>query len=239
VLWYKAWLETRSRFLTLLCGMTAIRIFFVHHAESVLLPKAEIDTYQMLYFANHYLVGLWVLSVVLLGMGGLIRERAAGASSFTLALPVSRLRLVGVQIAMGVAESVALAAIPWGAILLTSHLNAREFPISQAAFYAVLLVAGGLSYFGLSVLVSSLIEGEFTAPAVAYGVTVLSGIVFGTVESFRPYLDVWRFMGGDNQLNKSTYLLTGPFPWASTIASLTVAAMLLGAAVVVIQRQEF
>jgi ABC-2 type transport system permease protein len=217
VLWYKAWLETRSRFLASLCGMTVILTFFVHHAESVISPLPKTDTYQIFFFANQYLVGFWILSVVLLGMGGLIRERAVGTSSFTLALPVS----------------------PWIVILLTSNLNAREFPISQAGFYATLLVSGGLIYFSLSVLISSLIEGEFTAPAVAYGLTVLSVMFFATDDRIRPYADVWRYMSGNNQLNKSTYLLTGPFPWTGFVASVAVAGALLLASVVVIQRREF
>jgi ABC-2 type transport system permease protein len=239
VLWYKAWLETRSRFLASLCGMTVILTFFVHHAESVISPLPKTDTYQIFFFANQYLVGFWILSVVLLGMGGLIRERAVGTSSFTLALPVSRVRLAGVHIAVGICQAILLAAVPWIVILLTSNLNAREFPISQAGFYATLLVSGGLIYFSLSVLISSLIEGEFTAPAVAYGLTVLSVMFFATDDRIRPYADVWRYMSGNNQLNKSTYLLTGPFPWTGFVASVAVAGALLLASVVVIQRREF
>ncbi len=49
-----------------------------------------------------------------------------------------------------------------------------------------LLVSGGLIYFSLAVLVSSLVEGEFTAPAVAYGLTVLSVMSSETLMDFVP-----------------------------------------------------
>jgi ABC-type transport system involved in multi-copper enzyme maturation permease subunit len=239
VLWYKAWLETRSRFLASLCGITIFVSLFLNHIERVLSPAPVRDTYYFFFVLQHYLMGLWMLAAVLLAMGGLIRERAAGVSSLTLALPVGRARLVGVQIASGVFETILLAVIPWGAMLLTTRLNGRPFPIVQAAFYSLLLVSGGLIYFALAVLISSLIEGEYTAPAVAYGLVIGSGVTLSNWDSLRPYADIWRFMGGDDQLKKSTFLLSGPFPWMGVLASLSVATMLLLASVVVIRNREF
>lgn len=239
MLWYKAWLETRSRFLASLCGITILVSLFLNHIERVLSPAPVQDSYYFLFVLQHYLMGLWMLAAVLLAMGGLIRERAVGVSSLTLALPVSRGRLVGVQIALGVFEAVLLALIPWGAMLLTTRLNGRPFPIAQAAFYSLLLVSGGLIYFALAVLISSLIEGEYTAPAVAYGLVIGSGVTLSNWDSLRPYADIWRFMGGDNHFNKSTSLLSGPLPWIGVLASLSVATMLLLASVVVIRNREF
>jgi ABC-2 type transport system permease protein len=239
VLWYKAWLETRSRFLASLCVVTSVVVLAVHHEEYVLSPVPERDTYQLLFFVHHYLMGLWMLCVVLLGMGGLIRERAAGASSYTLALPVSRVRLVAIQVAVGLLEAIGLAVIPWAAILLTTAIKDRPFPLSQAVFYVLLLISGGLVYFALSVLISSLLEGEYTAPAVAYGIMILSGVICANSESLRPYADLWRFMGGNNHFNDSTYLLSGPFPWLGALAGISVTAFLLLASVGVVYRRDF
>ena len=182
---------------------------------------------------------VWILCVILLGMGGLVRERAVGASSFTLALPVSRHRLVAVRIALGLFEAISLAAAPWLTILLIMESFKRPVLVSQAAFYFALLITGGLIYFAMAVLISSLIEGEYTAPAVAYGVSILAGIVGGNAAWLRPYADIWRFMGGDNHLNRNTFFLSGPFPWAGAVAGLSVATVLLLASVVVIQSREF
>jgi hypothetical protein len=61
--------------------------------DSVLLDRLQ----QILVF-------LWIFVVVLLGMGGIVREKAIGTSSLSLALPV-RARLMGVRVAMGVIGS--------------------------------------------------------------------------------------------------------------------------------------
>lgn len=241
MLWYKAWLETRARFLSCLFGITLIIAFFVHHAESIILPqwRHSNSSNNLVFFAQGYLTGVWILSVILLGMGGLVRERAVGTSPFTLALPVSRTRLIGVRMALVIFQAISLAVIPWIAIIVITHLAGSPILLSQAAFYLLLLISGGLIYLAMAILISSLIEGEYTAPAVAYGLTILTGIVFGNVSRLRPYLDIWRFMGGDNHLDKSTYLLVGPFPWAGASACLFIAAAMLFSSVLAIQRQEF
>lgn len=241
MLWYKAWLETRSRFVACLLGIALIIAFFVHHAESIILPqwRRPDSSNNIVFFAHGYLVGIWILCVILLGMGGLIRERAVGTSSFTLALPVSRARLVGVRIAVASLQAVALAVVPWATIILLTHLAGSPVRLSQACFYLSLLISGGFVYLGLAVLISSLIEGEYTAPALAYGLTIFTGLLFGNVTWLRPYVDIWRFMGGDNHLNKHTFLLFGPFPWIGILACLSAAALMLAASVVVIQRREF
>jgi ABC-2 type transport system permease protein len=249
VLWYKAWLETRARFLASLAGITAVVVLTVHHIEYVFRPVGLTgETYltavrrnagEIFRTGQHTLVGIWLLAVILLGMGGLIRERAVGASSLTLALPISRRRLVSTQAAVSVLEAISLAVFPWIAILLTMKLGGLPVSFSQAAFYLGLLTSGGLTYLGLSVLVSSSIEGEYTAPAVAYGLTFFSLIVCASVESIRPYADLWRFMGGDNHFSESTSCLVGPFPWVGALAALFGAIILLMASVVVIERREF
>lgn len=67
MLWYKAWLETRSRFLASLFGITIIISFFVHHGERLFPPGPKTATYSVIFFAHQYLVGIWILSVILLG----------------------------------------------------------------------------------------------------------------------------------------------------------------------------
>lgn len=241
MLWYKTWLETRSRFLASLCGVSLIVVFFAHHAESLMEPgpRAEVYTRNVVFYSHQYLMFVWILCVILLGMGGLVRERAMGVSSFTLALPVGRTRLVTIRIALGIVEAVALAVVPWAAIFFIMRSFGEPVALSQAAFYLCLLLSGGLVFLALAVLISSLIEGEYTAPAVAYGLTILTGVLCGNVALLRPYTDIWRFMGGDNHLDKNTFLLLGPFPWVGAAASLTVATALFLVAVSTIHEREF
>ena len=54
--------------------------------------------------------------------------------------------------------------------------------IAQVGLYILLLVGGSLVYFAMAVLVSSVFAGEYTAPALAFGVVLLAAIMF----------DAWR-----------------------------------------------
>jgi ABC-2 type transport system permease protein len=179
---------------------------------------------------------MWILAVVLLGMGGIVRERAIGTSSLTLSLPVSRARFLGIRIGMGVLEAIALAVVPWTTIFIVSSFSRMPILITQVGFYVLLLIGGGSAYFAMAVLVSSLIEGEYTAPAVAFGLVLLTAIVLDAW--LRPF-NLWRLLTGDFYIDRHTYLLSWPFPWRGTLASMSAAALMLLTAVKVIQKREF
>jgi ABC-type transport system involved in multi-copper enzyme maturation permease subunit len=161
MLWYKAWLETRSRFLISLVGMVALCSVFVLHGDRDAIYEVPADYYNYVLFAGHQiLVMMWALAVTLIMMGGLLREKATGSSAFTLALPVSRTRLMVVRICMGLAQAAVLAIVPWAAMFTVGSIFGKTHSVSQAAFYLVLLLGGGLVFFAMAVLISSLISGE-------------------------------------------------------------------------------
>jgi len=216
--------------------LTAFCALFIHHAQGFLRPEWKTDFYRLLFIAQEYVVIVWILSVVLLGMGGLVREKATGTSSLTLSLPVSRAHLLGVRIAVGILEAISLGVVPWVTIFLVSYAGGMPVLLWQVAFYALLLVAGGLVYFAMAVLVSSLVEGEYTAPAVAFGLVFLAAILF---DAWLRRFNLWRLVTGDFYIDRNTYLLSGHFPWLGTLASLSAAALMLLASVRVIQRREF
>ena len=113
MLWYKAWLETRSRFLISLVGMVALCSVFVLHGDRDAIYEVPANYYNYVLFAGHQiLVMMWVLAVTLTMMGGLLREKAAGSAAFTLALPVSRGRLMMVRICTGLVQTATLAIAP-------------------------------------------------------------------------------------------------------------------------------
>jgi hypothetical protein len=68
--------------------------------------------------------------------------------------------------------------VPWTTIFLVSSLSRMPILITQVGFYVLLLIGGGSAYLAMAVLVSSLIEGEYTAPAAAFGLVLLSAIIF-------------------------------------------------------------
>jgi len=137
---------------------------------------------------------------------------------------------------MGVLEAIVLAVVPWATILLVSSLGGMPILVSQVGFYVLLLVGGGSSYFGMAVLVSSLVEGEYTAPAVTFGLVLLTTVVFDAW--LRPF-NLWRLVTGDYYIDRHTFLLSGHFPWLGTLASLSTATLMVLASVKVIQTREF
>jgi ABC-2 type transport system permease protein len=238
VLWYKVWLETRGRFLISLVGITAICCLYVFHEDGQALSYTKMSYYYVVLYAGHgSLVGFWVLAVTLLAMGGLVREKAVGASFFTLALPVSRARLAGVRIGIILLEAITLGIVPWTAMFVVACVAGKPLALEQAGFYLVLLVGAGVTFFAIAILVSSLVEGEYTAPVVAFGVIISLAFLFD-VSTLRPY-SLWRLIMGSDLVDRKTYLLLGPIPWLQMAGSLTIAGALLLISVRAIQRREF
>jgi ABC-2 type transport system permease protein len=199
-------------------------------------PELKSDFNRLLFVNQQFLVIMWVLAVVLLGMGGIVREKAVGTSSLTLALPVTRRRLLGVRVGMGVLEATVLGVVPWVAVFLVSFFARKPILITQVASYVLLLVGGGLVYFALAVLISSLVSGEYTAPALAFGIVLLAAMLF---DAWLRQFNVWRLVTGDFSIDRSTYFLSGHLPWLGILSSLSIAALMLLASNFVVQRREF
>jgi ABC-type transport system involved in multi-copper enzyme maturation permease subunit len=238
MLWYKAWLETRSRFQIALLGIVALCSFQVFYEDKSATSLEKADYYYRVYSDGQMLLAItWVIAVTLLMMGGLLREKASGASSFTLALPVSRARLVLVRIGMGLMQSAVLAIVPWSAMFLIGSAVGNTHSVSLVFFYIVLLVGGGSLYFAIALLISSVVEGEYTAPILSYGIFVASLIVLSG-EKLRPY-NPWMFITGLGYLHWQPSFTVGPIPWLHIVVTLLIALTLMVISIKAIQRREF
>ncbi|MDQ6678190.1 MAG: hypothetical protein M3Z09_12945 [Acidobacteriota bacterium] len=238
MLWYKAWLETRARFLISLFGILALCSRFVFHGNQQALPYTGTGWYYGVLHSGHALLAtLWILAVTLLMMGGLLREKAVGASSFTLALPVSRARLMAIRVSTGLIQAMLLVIVPWSAMFLVGAVTGKTHSVSQAFFHIVLLASGGLLFFAIALLVSSLVEGEYTAPIVSYGIVMAIAVAFNDA-SLRAY-SPWGFITGAAYFDRDTALLTGSIPWTSVTVYVLLAAVLIAVSVKVIQWREF
>ena len=238
MLWYKAWLETRGRFLISLFGITALCAYSVFHGDRQALSYTKLDYYYAVLHGSHSLLTmLWVMAVTLLMMGGLLREKALGAASFTLALPVSRARLMGVRISVGVIQALTLVIVPWSVMFLVGSIAGKTHSISQAWFHIVLLSGGGVLFFAIALLISSLIEGEYTSPIVSYGIVIAIAVAL-TDPSLRAY-SPWAYMLGSEYFDRHKYLLVGPIPWMPVALYVSLAAILAVISVKAIQRREF
>jgi ABC-2 type transport system permease protein len=237
MLWYKAWLETKARFVIALTGITLMCSYVVFHNDRNTYPFTADAWYNgALNLGHGILVLTWTVAATLLAMGGLLREKASGASAFTLALPVGRTSLIAVRIAVGLLQSILLGIVPWVGMYFVDSVFGKTHSVPQAVFRVVLILSGGLICFSLAILVSSLVEGEYTAPVVGLGSIAVIAIGFSD-PPFRAY-NPWVFMTGSEYLQKSTMLLAGPIPWFHVAANLAVAAVLLLLAVRSIQKRD-
>jgi ABC-2 type transport system permease protein len=238
MLWYKAWLETRSRFLICLLGMVALCSASVLYGDRNVAYEVGSDYYNFVLFEGHQLLVLmWTLATTLIMMGGLLREKANGSSSFTLALPVSRRRLMVVRICIGLSQAFVLAIVPWVAMFSVSSVFGKTRSFSQAGCYIVLLLGGGILFFAVAVLASSLIGGEYTAPAVSFGAVIFIAVVLSSA-AMRRY-SPWEFMTGARYRIEQTNRLSLPIPWLQGAIYIFIAGLLLAISVKAIERREF
>ena len=248
MLWYKAWRESRSRFVLAAVAVTLYSVSVLVNARTAF-PPPEVPQLPYSAFVWGEFYAPWravafIVVALVLGLGGLQRERAAGTSPFTLALPVGRGRLVGTRFFVGLLELSAVALIPVVVVPFLSPVLAHQsYPASQNVQYAALFVSWGVVWFAIAFLWSVIFRGEFTAAAVA----ILSPFAYMVV-----YADVSRggqrffaanpaamMSGGLDRHLGGRMLLVDPLPWPAMVVLAVIAAAVLCSAWRITVRQNF
>jgi ABC-2 type transport system permease protein len=252
MLWYKAWLETRWRFLIGLAIMmcSAAAVVFTYHKMLellVLVPGEEVGgelgrrIREAATLAREYRGYVWsqgfgqnltemgTLFAVLLGTGGLHSGRA---SLFTLSLPASRKRLLGTGAAAGLAEWSALAIVPSLLIVVLSPAIGERYAVSSALAHAVCLFAAGAVFFSLAVLMSTAFP-DLWRPLL---ITLVAAIAIALVEEVVP---AFSGRGLFSVMSGETYFRTGQLPWGGLLVSGALSAALLYGASANFSRRDF
>jgi ABC-2 type transport system permease protein len=250
MLFYKAWRETRARFLIGAALLAALCLGAVLFQERLRLapglPNFRSTTYsehiyQFIYAGSAKGVYL-VLILPFLGAGGLRRERARGVASFTLALPVSRSRIAAVQFAVGVLESAVLAVLPVCVIPAVSRLIQQSYPVSEALRFGVLWFGCGLIILAAAFFYSAALPGDYGAPIAAI-VTLFAFDTVVSTSALLPYhLKIGWIAAGHGSRGPGAALrgaALDPIPWATLIAFCAVALAVFAAGIVVMRRQDY
>jgi ABC-type transport system involved in multi-copper enzyme maturation permease subunit len=241
---YKAWLETRGRFLAGLALLVAISAYTVVRAPGIIHDRKQFRQEHILYaqyiwilLYKGYLQSLWILSAVMLGLGGLWREKAAGVAGFTLSLPVSRRQLVLVRALVGAAEAATLAVIPSVTVWAISRLSGQSYPLNEAIMHSILMAGGGLIFYGSGLLLSHLMQGEFSAPTLGLGACLVLYVAFHLlrIETYNPF----DLMSGKHYLDPNTFLLSGDLPLLPLAVFLVLSVLLIFTSVKVAELREF
>ena len=244
LLW-KAWLETRARFVSALAVLSILGVSTVLRAPATIAGWESIHVneqmsypmYIWLSLSHGFLQFLWIVAVVILGLGGLLRERSAGSSSFTLSLPVTRSAHVRARAAVGAVEATLLGFVPGLIVVALSPMEGLTYPAEQALIFGALLVTAGFVFYGLSFFLSHILHGEYAAPGVALGL-IAGFYVLTKIPGFES-LNVFDAMDGKLNLVGHTFYMGSSYPVATIAASLAAAISLIALSTLRVRRVEF
>jgi len=243
MLWYKAWRESRTRFLLSAVTIAGVCILFTLIQGDA---RASLDSEPLTYVGyiwrviyKGYLRELFILLVLLLGVGGLLRERAYGTASHTLALPIGRWRIVVTRAVTGLLEVVVLSLLPALVIPVLSPVLHQAYPWSQALQFSLLWSIAGALIFAMGFLCSAVFAGEYSAPVVAF-VALLAYSAIADLP-FLNRFDIHALMSGAGTpyFRSDARLITGPLPWMSLAAIFLLTLSTIAAACRITQRQDF
>jgi len=253
MLWYKAWLETRWRFLIglvlLMCSAAAV--VFAYSQVLSLLPlvpatgggevgfqirekAALLTTYRGYVWSQWFgqnMAQLWTFFAVAIGAGGLLNQSSRGAL-YTLSMPVSRAQLLGVRASLSLAELFVLAFLPSLALPVLSPLVGQRYGIGDALVHASCMFLGGSVFFSLTFLLSTVFS-DIWRPALiaigaAFGLGLFEQMLHGTLPSSLFYVS-----------SAERYFRGMGIPWTGLAIHVALSGALFYGAVVNIARQDF
>jgi ABC-type transport system involved in multi-copper enzyme maturation permease subunit len=248
MLFYKAWRESRTRFL---CAAAAVALYssgaLLDARVSFPPPEYPMLPYTAFVWATFYgplRAVVFSLIALVLSLGGVRRERAAGTSSFTLALPVSRGELLRARVVVGLLELVALAIIPMVVVPALSPAIARHsYPLSQSVRFGLLFMSWGVVWFAIGFVWSVLFAGEYTAAALSMLTPVSYMVIYANVsrggQRFPEANPFAMMSGGLDSSFGGMAVLTDPLPWHVIFVLTVIAAGLLFGAWRLTLRQDF
>ena len=258
MLWHKAWLETRGRFLgglalSVIVGCGAIYDF---RATERLLPvvrtidPATLDmsgplgaaikeslqaqqSFRGFVWWQWYRQNLTYLVVIfgaLLGAGGLL-AKSEGATLFTLSLPISRNRLIGTRAATGLAELLALSIVPSLILPLMAPSIGQTYSIVDVLAHGACMFVVGSVFFSLAALLSNDYADVWRPVLIACVVAA----VIGMLEYIPPIgqFGMFRVMNGES------YYRQASLPWIGLLVNAAIAATLLRTAAVKLAHRDF
>jgi hypothetical protein len=255
MLWNKSWMETRWRFLIglMLLILSAAGIVLAYPRMIKLLPLVPTvdgggelgrrirEAADLMRDYRGYVWSQWLrqsmtnmLSIfaVLLGAGGLLSQTSGGGALFTLSLPATRNRVIGVRAATGLAELMVLAFVPTLLLSVLSPAVGQTYGVGDALAHGVCLFIAGTVLFSFAFLLSTVFN-DVWRPALIAG---CAAAVLGICEPFFPDLARYSLFG---IMDGEVYFRGGGLPWLALLASAAVSVAMLFGATRNIARRDF
>jgi ABC-2 type transport system permease protein len=236
----KVWRESRARFLFILAFllvMTTTRVFYNSQAERVVIESKNFHEAGMVAITN-ILFYFWGFSAMFLGLGGFLRERALGTVDYTLSLPISRTRWFLYRSLNGAVQSMAAALIPALAVPALAALWGGDYPVGDAFILGLRIGLGGMLFYSLGLLVSTLIPGDFTSTGIGIALVFVINTSTRVVESLKR-LNLQDAIAPEDMIDRSTHLISGQLPWTGIVFSLLLSLLLSALAWKVTSARDF
>jgi hypothetical protein len=253
MLWYKSWLETRWRFLAGLAILvvSSAATVFVYPRLMELTPELSASEAsgelgrrirEAIELSRSYRGYVWsqsfaanlaqmaTLFAVLLGTGGFLSQSAGGL--FTLSLPASRNRLLGIRVATGLTE---LFLVSMAAALVFSLLSpaiGQSYALRDALAHGLCLFIAGAVYFSVACLLSTMFADVWRPILLTCGLAFAMAIGAEFVAGLQRY-SLFRVMAGE------VYFRSGVLPWTGLFLSMMASAALLYGASFNFARRDF
>lgn len=246
MLFYKAWLESRARFLVGVAAIIGICTLYIR-LRPILVPGwisdlqnphwsgrprwlylgvHDLNFYTWHFLYENKLQQVWVVFAILLSFGGLLREKQIGTSAFSLGLPVTRRRWLLTRILVATAESIVLAFTAVITVSLASWSIREPYSVIQIVAHCLLIAVAGVIFLALGAIFSTLIPGEHMALPLTL---VLLGIPYLFIQEYvreaapngwTHVVDISHVMAGPPHLTWATA------PWSGVALSLLLAVCL-------------
>jgi hypothetical protein len=255
MLWYKSWLETRWRFAvglaililsatgTVLAYPRVVRLLPLvpsidasgEVGRRILEIAALSRTYRGYVWAQwlrQNMTQMLALFAALLGTGGLLSQASGGGALFTLSLPASRDRLLGVRAATGLAELLALAFLPSLVLPLLSPAVGETFSLVDVLAYGTCAFFAAAVLFSMASLLSTVFSDVWRPALIVCALAACVGIA-------EPFLGDYSRYGLFGLMDGEMYFRGTGLPWLGLLASAAVSAAMLFAASRNLARQDF
>ena len=254
MLWYKAWLDTRWRFLVgfLVLLVMACGTLFDYLATAKLMPLArsievsgeigrrvkdaielerDFRGFVWVQWFRQNLSQVGTLFAILLGSGGLL-SRTTGAALFTLSLPVTRRELLEKRAATGLAELLMLAVVPSLIIPLAAASIGQSYGVVDALVHGICMFVAAAVFFSVAFLLSSAFD-DLWRPLL---ITCAIAFVLATIELAAG--DLGRF-GIFHVMSAESYFRSGSIPWLGLFVAASFTTAFLYWATVTIAKRDF
>lgn len=210
----KVWRESRWRFFFILAALvvvTGASVFYNAKAEKVVIESKDFHEAGLRTISGPLFL-FWGFSAMFLGLGGFLRERTVGTVDYTLSLPVSRTRWFLYRSVNGALQSMAAALIPALAVPVIAALSGGDYPVSDAFLLGLRLGVGGMLFYSIGLLASTLFAGEFTSAGIGIAAVFAVNNSTRVIESLQR-LNLQDAITPTQMIDQSTNLIRGQMPW--------------------------